>query len=144
MLRADCPKCGKWAEGFDVISIIFGVRRINNKYFPQSYCKACRRPHSGIRYCLWCRQELINLKKGLLFCGFDCKLAFRRFRREELKNQTLNHRKVVKTSKIDILEGLTDKQKEVIKAFVYLGYHPLGFSVDVKNDAIWYMGKRLK
>jgi hypothetical protein len=42
---------------------------------------------------------------------------------------------------IDILEGLTENQKHMIKGLVATGqYSPMGFTVNITNGDVWYMG----
>lgn len=50
-----------------------------------------------------------------------------------------------KEKTFDILEGLTDDQKEVIKFLVEKqGYNPMGFDVLVEENRIFYFGKEVK
>jgi len=39
---AECPCCGKTADGKGEIDKKFGWRIVNGKEVPQSYCNACR------------------------------------------------------------------------------------------------------
>lgn len=49
-------------------------------------------------------------------------------------------KKLSRHIKFNLLEGLTNKQKEIIKALVSLGYHPLGFKVYINTGEIYYFG----
>ncbi len=43
---AECPCCGKVANGRTQIEREFGYRKMeNNKIIPQSYCRKCRSAH---------------------------------------------------------------------------------------------------
>lgn len=41
-ITAECPCCGKVADGVDEIEEKFGWRVPNDKTIPQSYCRECR------------------------------------------------------------------------------------------------------
>ena len=41
-IRAECPCCGKKADGLAEIENLFGWRVPNDKTIPQSYCRECR------------------------------------------------------------------------------------------------------
>lgn len=43
-VKAECPHCGKVANGRDEIDQFFGWRIVNNKKVPQSWCRKCRPP----------------------------------------------------------------------------------------------------
>jgi hypothetical protein len=45
------------------------------------------------------------------------------------------------TIEIDLLEGLTNNQKHMIKGLVATGqYSPMGFTVNINTNDVWYMG----
>ncbi len=44
IIRAECPHCGKTANGKDKIDELFGWRTVNGKKVPQSWCRVCRPP----------------------------------------------------------------------------------------------------
>lgn len=45
---------------------------------------------------------------------------------------------------LDILDGLNENQKAIIKWYVNKGFNPMGFSVYINDDEIYYMGKNIK
>ena len=51
---------------------------------------------------------------------------------------------VIRKIPIDILDGLTEYQTAIIKWYVKKGFNPMGFSVYVNDDEIYYMGKNIK
>jgi hypothetical protein len=45
-IYAECPCCGKTANGINEIEELFGFRTMSNEEkIPQSYCRACRSAH---------------------------------------------------------------------------------------------------
>lgn len=42
VVKAECPHCGKKANGKDEIDRLFGWRVVNGKTVPQSWCYECR------------------------------------------------------------------------------------------------------
>lgn len=49
VVNAECPVCGKTANGYNEIEEKFGWRFVNGKKIPQSYCIACRSKHKKRR-----------------------------------------------------------------------------------------------
>jgi hypothetical protein len=46
------------------------------------------------------------------------------------------------TIEIDLLDGLTENQKHMIRGLVATGqYSPMGFTVNTNTSDVWYMGK---
>lgn len=41
-VKAECPNCGKTANGKGEIEQLFGWRTVNGKEVPQSWCYECR------------------------------------------------------------------------------------------------------
>lgn len=53
--QAECPRCGKTANGRNAIERLFGYRTMpNGEIIPQSHCRECRSEE----------QKLRNNKKG--------------------------------------------------------------------------------
>jgi hypothetical protein len=44
IMLAECPNCGKKANGNEEIEKKFGWRINGTKKIPQSYCRDCRKP----------------------------------------------------------------------------------------------------
>ncbi len=42
VIHAECPQCGKKAEGIEELERLFGFRVIQQKKIPQSWCRDCR------------------------------------------------------------------------------------------------------
>lgn len=170
MMKASCPKCGKWAEGFDVIKILFGVRKPSKcqKYIPQSWCRICRKSkrEANKDYYEMNRDEIDGWIETLLrFQPVTSENSLAkvgnqpsyRFYRDREKPPSKRPKEVnpptpsfpMENEKqemivIDILEGLKEHQKIIIKHLVNeKGYNPMGFSVLVDDDRIFYMGKEL-
>lgn len=124
MMKAECPRCKKWAEGYTVIDALFGFRRTKKRYTPQSWCKDCRKNKNQMR--------IDTLKQY----EPEVNSLMEKF------GQIAQEKKVRKI-KIDLLEGLTNSQKTIVKCLARKGYSPMGFVVDVPNDRIFYMGRQI-
>ena len=78
------------------------------------------------------KESLNNLK---------VKRSWTKERFKEEVEEMIKKLKSEETLIIDVLDGLTDLQKDLVKALVDKGYSPMALSVDVENDRIYYFGK---
>lgn len=125
VIRADCPKCGKWAEGFDVVQVLFGFYRKNRWVVPNCWCKECK------------SKKRDDMREGYLLNKRDIDLQL-------LDLVIVERPKKTKKVKLDIFEGLTDKQMGIVKFMVESrSCSPFGFRVKVEENRIFYMGKEV-
>ena len=172
MNKAICPKCGKWAEGELVIEILFGFRSNPNaqKYYRRSYCKECQLKYNKKRYdkyecrkCKHCNQKIVR-RKGSIFCSDACAEEQRAenriyneavIREIEIPDELMKimEKRVIRktggfckprTIPIDILEGLNEGQKAIVKYLVEKkNYSPMGFTIYTDTNEIYYFGREV-
>ena len=113
-----CPKCGIQVKGYDLIHYIFGFRRRiftikENKDF------------------------IIKVSEGTPLRFIK---RFRLYPQSYCKECRKNKKKHIS---INLLEGLTNFQENVVKLLVNEGFSPLGFDIDITNNKFYYFGKQI-